>query len=179
LSILADAALAWGGSLSRDLPVAVHEGRFDEEFTDLFRGSGPRYGACVRRFADYLNWRYLDHPVDRHHVLTVRRNGRLAGYSVVTLDGDNASLVDLFGVPEDDVVTGLIKGSVGWLRRRGGASVSFRLSSGHPWAMLLRRLGFRPRESSSIVMYSPATSGLTARATDPARWFVTGGDRDA
>jgi GNAT superfamily N-acetyltransferase len=179
LSALADAALAWGVAASRHLPIALHEDRCGDEFTELFRDVGPRYGACVRRSAEYLNWRYRDNPVEPHHILTARVRGRLVGYSVVTTGAENACLVDVFGVPEHRIITALAKSTVAWLRPRGHGSVSFWLTDSHPWAALLRGLGFRPRESSPIVLHAPAASPWTARAIDPSHWFLTSGDRDA
>src|SRR5260370_16749452 len=54
----------------------VQEGRCGQEYTDLARSVQGRLGICVDRTAEYLNWRYLDHPHEKYEILAARRKGR-------------------------------------------------------------------------------------------------------
>ena len=57
--------------------------RFDAEAEDLYRRASAEWGAHVVRTAEYLNWRFADSP-RQYRILAERREGRLAGWAVVT-----------------------------------------------------------------------------------------------
>jgi hypothetical protein len=179
LGLAVDLALAWGTRAPASLPVTRHEGPCGGEFTDLARTAGPGYGAVVRRRAEYLNWRYLDNPIRRHDILAARRDGRLLGYAAVTMDGDSASIVDLFGIPDPRLIEGLTRGTLGWLRRRGAASVTLWLLPPQAWVPGLHRLGFRPRETAPVMLEAAASPAGAPRLDDPALWLLTHGDGDS
>ena len=78
------------------LEMALYRGDCGREFSDLARKIGNRYGACVQRSAEYLNWRYVNNPLYQYELFTVRRGGALLGYVVFLQDGEDAILADLF-----------------------------------------------------------------------------------
>ncbi len=56
--------------------------RLTPEYDDFFSRASRHYGLLTRRSAEYLNWRYLACPDNHHHLLAVRRRGRLVGWGV-------------------------------------------------------------------------------------------------
>jgi hypothetical protein len=155
--------------------VGLHPGRCGEEFTALARRESPQQGLCVWRSAEYLNWRYCDNPIQPHDLVTARCEGQLVAYAAITRDAETPTVVDLFG--ETEPVRGLVGSTIALLRRRGALGVNAWLRDSHPWAALLRALGFQPREAAPVIVgISPGSSW--ARTLDDAGWFLTYGDRD-
>jgi hypothetical protein len=177
-SLPVDLAIAWATRAPRassPVSVAPHPGPLGDEFTDLAHRVTPAAGICVWRSAEYLNWRYHDNPVQPHELVTARLAGRLVAYAVLTRDGDAATLVDLFG--ETEPLRALVRGTMARLRTRGSLGVSAWVGETHPYASLLRELGFRPRETAPVVAGAVAGSPW-ARAIHDASWLLTYGDRD-
>ena len=178
-AVVADRALAWGTRARGPLALAAHEGRCGEEFTALAREANPGYGAVVRRHADYLNWRYLDNPFERHEIVTARRNGHLVGYAVVTTEPETPAIVDLFGIPTPRLMEGLLRGTLGWLRRRGAASATLWLLAPPFWGPILQRTGFRAREAAPVMLKAGAVPAWAPRLDHPSPWLLTHGDGDS
>lgn len=104
---LADTVSAFGNLLltarnlrlkeDTSLTFELHERRCEEEFTCLAENLRDSYGPCVRRSADYLNWRYLENPYCNLRMITARRGGRLVGFAVFAQTDEAGVIVDLFG----------------------------------------------------------------------------------
>jgi SAM-dependent methyltransferase len=56
-----------------------------DEWDGFFSRVSPSYRLLVRREAEYLKWRYLDCPDRVHKIFSVRKKGRLIGWSVFAL----------------------------------------------------------------------------------------------
>lgn len=158
--------------------IAEHRGDCDEEFTRLARAVGSRYGTCIERSAEYLNWRYLRHPSVHHQILTARCGRELKGYVVFAHKENDATIVDLFGFSDTPMWTALVTGAVTSLRARMVMNVSFPALATNPWARLLPKWGFHPRESSPVVVY---VSGKMAEPEESSAssWFLVDGDRES
>jgi hypothetical protein len=161
----------------RGLSIELHSGPFGEEFTCLADRESAGYGMCLKRSAAYLNWRYRDNPTASFDVVTARRQGRLLGYAVITLNGAEATLVDLFGSREPRVLMALVRAASSVARQRGGRSLSVSLPDSHMWVGLFRRLGFVRREASPFVF--SAASGSTVSTVIDSGLLLMSGDRDS
>jgi len=162
---------------TKSCTIDFHRGACGEEFTSLAEAASMRYGICTWRSAEYLNWRYVAHPLQRHMILTARRGGRLLGYAVFTNRNQDATLVDWFGA-EDSALTALLLELTAHLRRQGVATLSAVSQPSFPHAGLLRDLGFRPRETSPLVSWTPPVLPEAAQAAGQ-NWFLSYGDRDS
>jgi hypothetical protein len=157
--------------------ITEHRGDCDEEFTELTRTVGTHYGICVERSAQYLNWRYLRHPLVHHELMTARRGKELMGYVIFTRTNEDAKIVDLFGLSNAAMWTALVANVVALLHARGIITVSIPALATNPWTGLLEKWGFRQREASPVVVYA---SGKTPASTeDPTSWFLADGDRES
>jgi hypothetical protein len=158
--------------------IAEHREDCDEEFTELARAVGTHYGTCIERSAEYLNWRYLRHPLVHHEFLIARRDKKLMGYVIYSNTSEDAKIVDLFGFANAAMWTALVTRVVALLRARGIITVSVPALATNPWTGLLKKWGFRQREGSPVVVYTSAkTPALSEDATFP--WFLTEGDRES
>lgn len=159
--------------------IAWHQGRCGEEFSALAVKIARRTGITSARTATYLNWRYLDHPILNFDILTARLEGVLVAYTVVTRDAEDACIVDLFGMEDGELLTGLLRYAVESLRSLDIVTVSTHLLASHPWVRLFARLGFVQRDSSPVIFYrSEGTGGFTGGA-QAAGWFLMDGDRES
>lgn len=180
MAVPLNALLKWRDSASfsnSKWTVTEQQGSCNEEFTQLAHSIGTRYGSCVERSAEYLNWRYLRHPLVRHQILTARQGAELRGYVVFSHTGEDAKIVDLFGFSDTAMWAALVARVVRVARDRGVATLSFAALSVSPWSGLLKTWGFHPREAAPVVVYGP---GLAAAAGEnTANLFLMDGDRES
>jgi len=78
---------------------------FDDRFDQLWDRCKNEYPIAIAKDAKYLKWRYLDHPIDHHQVLTVEDQGKLKGFAVLK-GGD---LLELFCDVDTDAYKTLVK----------------------------------------------------------------------
>lgn len=177
LSTVANAVLSarTSSKLKSGATIESHDGRFGPEFTNLAARGANRLGMSVERSADYLNWRYLDHPQHKYEILTARRGARLQGYLVFLQQGTAANVVDCFA--ETAEVRGdLIRGVVNLQQTRKGESVNMAVLESHSLCAELRDLGFRSRESVPAVFLEPKRTSSAAAGTE---WYLLDGDRES
>jgi hypothetical protein len=158
--------------------VAPHEGPCGEEFSTLAHAVKGHNGICVERSSEYLNWRYRNHFAQSYDLITARDKNSLKAYAVFKQDGDNAEIVDLFGVDEPSVLHDVVRGVVAITRQRGVVSLSASVLASHPRVELFKTLGFYPRESCPVVVYpqpKPANGGPSSGCS----WFLMQGDRES
>jgi hypothetical protein len=157
--------------------IVYHEGSCQEEFTHLAHSVGSRYGSCVERSAEYLNWRYLRHPLVHHEILCARNDRELRGYVVFSHTDEDATIVDLFGFSDTRMWTALVARVVALLRDRGVVTLSIAALASSPWSGLLKGWGFHPREVTPIVVYGPGE--MSASDENTSSWFLMDGDRES
>ena len=72
---------------------------FDERATELWLRVEPEFDLAMRRFADFLNWRYLDPRAGRISVFTAAEGDRLLGFAAFRTSGPEARVLDLVTDP--------------------------------------------------------------------------------
>lgn len=163
----------------RVLTISNHKGHCGEEFSTLARDVGSRYGTCVQRSAEYLNWRYVTNPLSRYELITARVDGRLAGFAAFTHSGASATLVDLFGIDDVSVINSLVNVTVNLLRKRGVVTLNAPLLALHPWVPMLKHMGFVAREAKPVILYSRPLAAPCGKKSPTDRWHLMEGDRDS
>lgn len=167
------------GRRAKELYVSAHRGPVGPEFTELDRKEGEKHALCSVRSAEYLTWRFLGNPFQRHEVFTARREGALVGYAVIASHPDVPVIVDIFGgVDEVATIRGLLVGAATVLRERGARSIAITLGEAHPWVRILSEIGFRSREGSPLIVYAPKAAAALATALTSSAWLLTSGDWD-
>jgi GNAT superfamily N-acetyltransferase len=169
--------------VDRNIKMCLLESKCGLEFDALAERLGARFGLCVYRSSDYLNWRYLENPYKTHQLMTAKRDGSLLGFAVLSQSDADGEIVDIFG--EDSFgLPGLLIGEIVELfRGRGASTVSIELMESHAWMELFKKFGFYPREHKPLVVYNPREAclpsvGSNSKASQSS-WFITGGDRDS
>lgn len=158
--------------------ITVHHGECGQEFSLLAHKVGGRYGACIQRSAEYLNWRYITNPLYRCEFLTAHREHALLGYAVFSHQGEDATLLDLFGVPDFTIPQDLVHAVAEVLRSRGVVTLSASMLDSHPWLSVLRQCGFTAREASPVMIYASRHSAFRHGGVDGQHWSFMHGDRD-
>jgi hypothetical protein len=153
--------------------IAGEAGPWGEEFTRAAIDWSPAAGTCVARTADYLNWRYGGHPQRRYEILTARGDGKLHGYLVQHMDGVDCTIDDLMA-EDDDVRKDLLMESIAAARTRGVQTISAPWLASHPGTEMLRKSGFRPRESHRVILMSWPGSPIETGQHDG--WYISHGD---
>jgi len=141
------------GPVAPGLDFRLEDEPCTSEYSELADRIGSSLGMCTVRSAEYLNWRYRQHPRVKYEFLTARRGKELVAYCTFTLSAGNATIAELFGNMDDQMVTGLLQELVALLRTRGVATVSAPVLSGDPRTRLLRKLGFWAREAVPVMVF--------------------------
>jgi hypothetical protein len=98
---------------------------------------------------------------------------------VFTQSGEDAILMDLFSVQDLQVISTLVESLTKLLRKRCVITFSALLLESHPWIALFQRLGFRAREKSPVVVYTPPGASPEVSSLQGMDWFFMYGDRDS
>jgi hypothetical protein len=160
-----------GRRRSVGVEIALHPGRFDEEFSVLDRHVGGGDVVRGRRAAEDLNWRYREDPLQDYRVLTARRSGELVGFLVVTTVRHDLVVVDLFGTLSSDEAADLLDAAARLGRVDGLEALHSFVSVDHPLAAPLGTAGFRARECGPYVV---AYAGQGSEGGSP--WQLTYSD---
>ena len=61
------------------------DGDFDDSFENLVKKTSKRVSVINSRTKEFLNWRYKNHPTQKYHVFTFKKNNELIGYIVTKI----------------------------------------------------------------------------------------------
>lgn len=154
--------------------IAIHEGDCAEEFTALAMQNRGKNQIEIMRSAEYLNWRYLQHPFFQYRILTARKAGRLEGYLVFTLGNEDAQVVEWCVGNHDRLLVALVQDLIRRLRKVPVATVSSYLLQTDRRVPLLTKMGFWQRECCPVMMHWPDSMGEASH-----EWSLMYGDRDS
>ena len=152
---------------------AIHEGECGDEFTSLRAGNPVPMGLEIKRSAEYLNWRYLHHPLLKYSILTARRGSTLEGYMVFSCTGEDAHIAEWCVGDEPGVLEALITDVARRLRKQRIMALSAFMMDADPRLPQLMAAGFRRRESTDVVVLSKEPSSVSEQP-----WLLMQGDRD-
>jgi len=160
--ILAEKRSSWA--------VSTMDGPFGNEFDDLNEHLAENVEVRVARSSAYLNWRFLGHPYRRPVVLVAKNGAKLGGFLILDQDQGQMSIIDVQSATDSSAIPGLLEAATKLARRAGSESLSFSLLKNDSLTVLLREIGFRPRESRPVVLFG--TSAENA-------WHLFDGDRES
>ena len=124
------------------------------EYSQLADRIGSSLGVCTVRSAEYLNWRYWQHPSRKYEFLAARRGDELLAYCAFSTDDGIATIAELFGSMDKQAVPSLLQQVIGLLRSRGVAAVSLPILDDDPRRGWLRKMGFWARETVPVIVYT-------------------------
>ena len=167
-------ALALGGASDPRIQAVT---RFDTGFDPVTERcmKSPRYW-CPHG-ADFLNWRYLDHPNQTYLAFALVEQDRPIGYSVLRLADTAATLVEFSVAPEPRAdARALLAHTLRYASDAGCPHVTFFAPAGWRHWPLLRLSGFLPYPSDYY--FSGRGSEHEPEICSLANWQLVPGDRD-
>jgi hypothetical protein len=196
----------WTGRLSGDpavevTPVQTAGAAFDEIWAARIAARDRRLISVVRDRA-WVQWRFLDAPESRYHLLLARREGRPVGYAACAIRdtprGRLGIIADLFISCEnsyaDDTDKRGLRGFSSFDQSLYGTLLALAIRHfivlnanavaalaipGSPLARLLERAGFRFSRGTFDVRAVPFNAGWSAQQLrQPGAWFLTGSEFD-
>ncbi len=124
------------------------------EYSQLAEKVGSSLGICTIRNAEYLNWRYRQHPHIKYEFLTARRAKELVAYCIFTQSSDETTIAEFFGdMSDESLMKDLLRKLAAVLRTRGAAMINLPLLSNDSRKRVLRKLGFWAREAVPVMCF--------------------------
>lgn len=167
-------------AVSRDIVVAEAT-EIGREYDGLWESARGTFGACVRRDAAYVRWRYREAPHKEYRIIEARRGDVLTGFAVSRHEDYRGMrlgwIVDLFAASDDQATRHALIAQV--MREFADAKVARAqvLCTLAPLAEDLKRHGFFSGEAKGHLVARP--NGVSdSPATDSRRWHIVFGDGD-
>ena len=174
--MVADSALKlWRGiNLRSDRGMRIEAIRhFDGAFDEVTQRHMAWPEFWLPHTADFLNWRYLDHPTGQYAAFALLAGDALAGYAVLRLAGHAAWLMEF--VTSNDGARTLLRHVVRTARAAGSTHVRFSAPIAWRHWGLLRAAGFVSIPSKDFLWIS-AVDDPEPKQFD--RWQWVPGDMD-
>ncbi len=141
----------------------------DSEALDrLWKSVKCDYPLCVARSAEYLQWRYRDHPSARYRYVCNVDDGVLQAMLVFRCEATYAVMVDYIGPAQGFSVKQALLDQ--WLNTCRDAPLLKTFTSDPEWGALLRAQGFR--------VYGQQRFYLSGDGLLDHEWFIMPGDSD-
>lgn len=140
------------------------------------------YQVIVPRTKQFLNWRFVEHPITTYPKITVTdAHDRMLGYLVLkTYDAGDITkghIVDMLCVNEEHTVTALLSYAYGYLDERGITRLSCWMPDDCFHAQALRDNGFLTEESDTY-FGAKILDDMCRDAQHLRDWYITMGDSD-
>jgi GNAT superfamily N-acetyltransferase len=149
--------------------------RFDSGFDPLTESCMAWPGFWCPHNADFLNWRFLDHPSGSHVALAILDEDRPVGYCVVEVRGAVATLMDFAAPPRSGRLPGSLLGRAVEVARAAGCKrLEFYSPSAWRHWPLFRRAGFLPAPKEHWIL---ARGYGMPEAFELRNWQLLPGDR--
>jgi hypothetical protein len=127
--------------------------------------------------ADFLNWRYLDHPGESYIAFALLENERPEGYAVLRIDGEGASLAEFAVATEPrNGASALLGHAISVAIEAGCSYLNFFATPAWRHWHTLRRTGFLPYRSQNY--FEAACPRFEPEILQMERWQILPGDRD-
>lgn len=152
---------------------------FDGDFDNLIKYSEFNQLVANTRSAAYLNWRYFKNPEHDYRVLTCRRNddNLPKGYAVIEVEQDVIHIRDIFATTST-VFSVLLKAVKEMAISSNFGVVSFSFLGANSVVDLIKKSGFKPRESIRHFIVKTDNKELWKMLNNKDNWFIVDGDED-
>ncbi|QTA79102.1 acyl-transferase domain-containing protein [Desulfonema limicola] len=167
--------------IDRQYPVEILKNEFfGKEYDDLFYEISKYYTITGDRTQGYLNWRYAINPLYQTERITIRKNGKLAGYIIYLIEDNIAVVKDILCVPDKKILKTLLGQFIKLMRKKNIDSISAGIMDKNPVIEQLKKTGFklRPEEKSSVYAYAKKGDIIEPVWSQGTNWYMTVGDRD-
>jgi hypothetical protein len=162
----------------------AEEKKIGRDFDDLYERVALRHHVIACRDADYLAWRFGQHPRSSPQIFkmtsSVRSSGlpALRGYLIFTVKARVARIEDFAVDGGTHAMRELLAGFLGKMRRLKICAVSLRVHDKNPLLVQAIKLGFHCRGdgASTLIACAPQAALHAATVQEGRQWFITVGD---
>lgn len=177
----------------RSAPMALPTGievrplaRFETTVDALYQRVARDLPIAFVRDAEFLNWRFVDTPTQKHRVLGAYRGAEFVGYVVIEAAHGRGYVVDLLGL-DAAVEDALLRSAFAAFRAEGCGLALLSTLPCERIASALKRNGFFPHpkatpfRTATPYIVRVLRQDLEPRPDsllDPRQWYILDGDRD-
>lgn len=153
----------------------------DASWTDFFHRVASSYKYLAKRDATYLKWRYLERPDRKYFIISIKRKGKLYGWSVFFRDKNKIVWGDALYAPAD---IKSVRSTLAYLVTHpisDGADFTECWFPQRPawWDDILNRLGFRiETEPNKLHLTGPVFNDKNSPEVLRKYFYYTMGDSD-
>lgn len=154
-------------------------GSFDSKVDELFESVAHHFGVCCVRDAEYLNWRFSNHPFIKTTIVTWQDKGNLLAYAVLDLRAAQCKILDIVVRDEEEIGHEFLASLAQFARDNDKESISLNLYANGPGARMFRVSGFKQSgDGSRLMVHTIHDPEKDKIFDDPDAWFLMPGDRD-
>ena len=152
---------------------------FNESFSDLDSVFGPGFTVCGSRNHTYLTWRYALNPLRRFYLLSLKRDGLLCAYAIITLKNKRMHVYDFFSQDKVTTKRNLLTALLRTAASEKVEGIEVALLHTNPWIPMLKKYCFILRPpASDIFVFIGKDSPFDGLVNIADNWYMTQGDRD-
>ncbi|MCR9259301.1 MAG: GNAT family N-acetyltransferase [Pseudomonadaceae bacterium] len=150
---------------------------FSSDIDDITLKTMAFKGYWCPHNAEFLNWRYLEHPLETYQGFVLSKKDTPLAYSVLRMGGAQVTLSE-FAAPQDDpsVAGELLRRSIEVARQAGAGYLNFFGPPAWPHWDLFKNAGMLPYKTNN--WFEASYPDDAEGALDFNNWQVTPGDRD-
>jgi GNAT superfamily N-acetyltransferase len=157
--------------------------RFDSRIDDLWKRASGDYKTLVVRDTAHCNWRYVDIPHRDYDIFIAEREGRVAGYIVLSLvekeDFRGGEIIDIFAEPDEKIIGNLIFKALEHFKDKKADSVYCWYPDMEVYRKAFSMFGFLKMGPNPAMIARKLDQKLEMeKLKDYSNWFVTMGDSD-
>jgi hypothetical protein len=148
--------------------------RFDATFDAVTAGCAAADSLWFPHGADFLNWRYLEHPTHEYAAFAAHGAAGLEGYCVVRVDGERGWLMELVAPLRLAAARALLQRAVATARQAGCTRLNALAGPSWPHWRLLRFASFVRGRPWPLFVHAPNDPS----AANGESWQLSPGDVD-
>ena len=157
---------------------------FGSEFDELWSEVSAHYDALSVRDSKYLNWRYVDYPLEKPYVFAAYDSDTLRGFAAIAVRPSggviSALILELFTRPGDrPIQQALLRTALKCAFRHKADVVTSRTFPAEIGRFLKKNLFLAKKTSYSSYLFKDNASVLSDLPGNEDQWFVSPGDPDA
>lgn len=115
---------------------------FGEEFDRLWEKVSPHFPLSAVRNSKFLNWRFTHNPIRNYLIYSLRSRNEISAYAVITINGHEASIIDILSVNSGKMINRLVRKISDVLGRDGIKTINTWLPEDHFITNALLESGF-------------------------------------
>ncbi|WP_085994109.1 GNAT family N-acetyltransferase [Oceanobacillus senegalensis] len=159
--------------------------RFDESYTTLAGETKHVKPIMLKRDADYLNWRFMEHPYYNYSVFQLTQNEKSQGYVVIKKEEVDfkkgritiGSIVDVLAYNDEETWKHLLYGAIQQLSDVD--IIQTWMMSDTMSSEILEKIGFKLKDRPMPLVIHDIANDAEANAGHHTSWWITQGDVDS